>query len=246
MPNSTQPIDRKTFLRHAGGMLGLVALDPSLPLRLSTPNRALTHPDPRPGITSERVLTADALGTSRKEKVVTAYDAARAYPELFDGLGCTCGCTGNGPCIVRCSYATKQCNRRAASGARKRRSSSESWQRKANSSPRFAKPSISRTADVFAAPCYSAARACVGRQRKAALAPAAQPFRTSRRPDAERIDRACDSRAPSRVLRIPRGPLNINGRSSIASRTSACWSASAESAPIKLVRCSARTPFSPR
>jgi hypothetical protein len=78
-------------------MLGLVALDPSLPLRLSTPSRALTHPDPRPGITSERVLTADALGTSRKEKVVTAYDAARAYPELFDGLGCTCGCTGNGP-----------------------------------------------------------------------------------------------------------------------------------------------------
>jgi hypothetical protein len=64
---------------------------------LSTPIPSLIHPDPRPGITAERVLTAEALGSSRKGKVLSAYEAARAYPELFDGLACTCGCTGVGP-----------------------------------------------------------------------------------------------------------------------------------------------------
>ena len=39
-------------------------------------------------------MTTETLGTSRKEAVLEAYDTARSYPELFDGLACACGCTG--------------------------------------------------------------------------------------------------------------------------------------------------------
>lgn len=94
-------IDRATFLKRAGGF-AVVALfgrsgaaraaDP----RLMHPAADFVHPDPRPGITSEHVLTTESLGASPPEKLVRAYDAARAYPEVFDGLACGCGCTGNG------------------------------------------------------------------------------------------------------------------------------------------------------
>jgi len=40
-----------------------------------------------------RVLTTEALGPLPYDKVVAAYDAARRYPELFDGIACGCGCT---------------------------------------------------------------------------------------------------------------------------------------------------------
>jgi len=92
MRDSAAAIDRRTFLCRTGGMLALIAFDPSSPRR--APTSSLIHPDPRPGITAEHVLTAEALGTSRKEAVLAAYDTARMYPELFDGLACACGCTG--------------------------------------------------------------------------------------------------------------------------------------------------------
>src|SRR4029079_16106173 len=92
MPITTQPIDRRAFLSRTGGVLALLAFDSSFHARRST--SSLVHPDPRPGITAEHVLTAEALGTSRKEAVLAAYDTARTYPELFDGLACACGCTG--------------------------------------------------------------------------------------------------------------------------------------------------------
>jgi hypothetical protein len=94
MRNSPIVIDRRAFLRRTGGMLALVAFDPSFSARSSTRTSSLVHPDPRPGITADNVLTAEALGTSRKEAVLAAYETARTYPELFDGLACACGCTG--------------------------------------------------------------------------------------------------------------------------------------------------------
>jgi hypothetical protein len=87
------PIDRRSFFRSSSGLLILAAFNP---VRLRGPHRhqsRFEHPDPRPGITSEHVLTADALG-ERKEKVLSAYDLARGHPEIFDGLACACGCTG--------------------------------------------------------------------------------------------------------------------------------------------------------
>src|SRR5207248_1388390 len=68
-----------------------------MPIGMSMDMSTLEHPDPRPGITSEHVLAADAIGSPRREKqVFAAYDAAREYPEIFDGLACACGCTGKG------------------------------------------------------------------------------------------------------------------------------------------------------
>lgn len=51
------------------------------------------HPDPRPGITAARVVPADEL--PERKGVRAAYDAARAYPEMFDGIYCPCECTGS-------------------------------------------------------------------------------------------------------------------------------------------------------
>jgi hypothetical protein len=87
-------IDRRTFLRSASGLLAVASLDPVPLKRTRLLASRLEHPDPRPGITAEHVLTAEALGSSRREAVLAAYDIARSYPELFDGLACACGCTG--------------------------------------------------------------------------------------------------------------------------------------------------------
>ena len=59
------------------------------------PTRTLEHPDPRSGVTSERVL-ADGVLKSSKSDVLAAYAAARTYPAIFDGLACGCGCTEKG------------------------------------------------------------------------------------------------------------------------------------------------------
>lgn len=48
------------------------------------------HPEPRPGVTGEHVLPEAELGTRRR--VIEAYNAARIYPEIFDGVFCACYC----------------------------------------------------------------------------------------------------------------------------------------------------------
>jgi hypothetical protein len=50
----------------------------------------LPHPDPRPGITGEKVLPESEIGDRRR--VREAYEAARSHPELFDGVYCACEC----------------------------------------------------------------------------------------------------------------------------------------------------------
>src|SRR5437016_8965145 len=52
--------------------------------------RGLPHPEPRDGITGEHVLPAEQLGANAD--ILAAYAAARAYPEIFDGLYCACRC----------------------------------------------------------------------------------------------------------------------------------------------------------
>ena len=87
-------IDRRAFLRGTGSLLAIVSFDRT-PLRHHAMSRSsMEHPDPRPGITSEHVLATEALGSGRREKLLASYDAARANPEIFDGLACACGCTG--------------------------------------------------------------------------------------------------------------------------------------------------------
>jgi hypothetical protein len=85
-------IDRSAFLRRAGGLLALaVAGRPNFASALAA-RGPLQHPEPREGITAERVLSVDALGASPGAKVLDEYDAARSYPALFDGIACGCSC----------------------------------------------------------------------------------------------------------------------------------------------------------
>ena len=48
------------------------------------------HPVPRAGITGAKVLPASLFGED--QRLVRAYTAARAMPEVFDGLYCYCHC----------------------------------------------------------------------------------------------------------------------------------------------------------
>ncbi len=48
------------------------------------------HPDPRPGVTGAKVLPASSFGED--QRLVRAYAAARAMPEVFDGIYCYCHC----------------------------------------------------------------------------------------------------------------------------------------------------------
>src|SRR5688572_2726452 len=48
------------------------------------------HPDPRPGITGERVLGTEAIRA--KPRIAEIYNMAREIPQVFDGLYCYCHC----------------------------------------------------------------------------------------------------------------------------------------------------------
>jgi hypothetical protein len=48
------------------------------------------HPDPRPGVTAERVLPPGLVPNA--PSAAEAYAAARGAPQLLDGLYCHCAC----------------------------------------------------------------------------------------------------------------------------------------------------------
>jgi len=58
---------------------------------LSRGGRAALHPEPRPGVTAERVLPPSLVLTTPVE-AAAAYAAARGAPRLLDGLYCHCEC----------------------------------------------------------------------------------------------------------------------------------------------------------
>ena len=49
------------------------------------------HPDPRPGITAERVLPSSMMPNG--PGVLAAYEAARSAPQALDGVYCHCNCS---------------------------------------------------------------------------------------------------------------------------------------------------------
>ena len=77
--------------RAALSRLGQLAAVAILPWNSSRDAEGFEHPDPRPGITAGNVLPDDTIGD--KKSVREAYAAARAHPELFDGLYCACECS---------------------------------------------------------------------------------------------------------------------------------------------------------
>lgn len=90
----SEPIGRAAFLKQIGGLSVLTMLDRSV-FRFAT-TEPLKHPDPRAGITADKVLKADELGEKPRKSVTEAFDAARQHPQIFDGLACACGCHGEG------------------------------------------------------------------------------------------------------------------------------------------------------
>jgi len=68
---------------------------------------AVPHPDPRPGITAEKVLTSEQLEGLPKS-VTEIFDRVREIPEIMDGIGCNCGCAAMPTyrSLLTCYYET--------------------------------------------------------------------------------------------------------------------------------------------
>jgi hypothetical protein len=52
---------------------------------------AAAHPEPRPGITAERVMPAAMVPEG--PGTLEAYEAARRVPQVLDGIYCHCNCS---------------------------------------------------------------------------------------------------------------------------------------------------------
>ncbi len=90
-PSLSVPLSRRTFLSSLSLLLAprLLAAMPRLrPAPGWVPH---PHPEPRPGITSARVLPPGAL---QDATAAAAFDIVRQIPQIIDGIRCSCGCAG--------------------------------------------------------------------------------------------------------------------------------------------------------
>jgi hypothetical protein len=85
--DGTQRQTRREFLVSAAAVAGLFLVRPLLAATRVRGGRTV-HPDPRPGITSAAVLDPSSV----PERSRPGYEAARAIPEILDGLYCHCDC----------------------------------------------------------------------------------------------------------------------------------------------------------
>jgi len=77
---------RLPWLIAGGAALGLV-----LVLAVARRGQAANHPEPRLGVTAERVLPPIAVPNT--PNAAEAYAAARSAPTVLDGLYCHCNCS---------------------------------------------------------------------------------------------------------------------------------------------------------
>lgn len=89
LPTPVTPITRRTLLRLSA--LSLVAAFVA-PRRVQAAGAhgatRARHPEPRPGITAEKVLPDEKI----PERYRDAYQAAREIPQVLDGIFCHCHC----------------------------------------------------------------------------------------------------------------------------------------------------------
>lgn len=88
-------ISRRRFLSVAPlALLGTGLGSAFGPRRASAPIvRVVAHPDPRPGITAEKVLKREELETRQVEDhVYEIFEMVREMPQIADGIDCYCGC----------------------------------------------------------------------------------------------------------------------------------------------------------
>lgn len=70
-------------------LLGVLVL--AVAYRLLAPREAeAAHPDPRPGVTAEKVLPAFRF--AGEPEVADVYEMARQIPDVIDGIYCYCDC----------------------------------------------------------------------------------------------------------------------------------------------------------
>src|SRR5215210_6508248 len=100
-------MNRREALARVAGFAAFALAKPAL--LHAAPPKPFTHPDPRPGVTGEQVLTREKLG-KRSKKVYAAYDAARTHPGIFDGIYCSCDCAkgNNGHRSLLACYESMQ------------------------------------------------------------------------------------------------------------------------------------------
>lgn len=79
-------MSKAPWLVAGAAAVGLVAV-----LSMAHPVAGGEHPEPRRGITAERVLAGDAV--PRMEGASEAYAAARAAAGTLDGVYCHCDCS---------------------------------------------------------------------------------------------------------------------------------------------------------
>jgi hypothetical protein len=84
-------LSRRRAIARMAAALGVLCLPRSLYGQGRDP---FPHPEPRAGITGEKVIATADLGTTNRN-TIAAYDAARAHPATFDGLYCVCECDKN-------------------------------------------------------------------------------------------------------------------------------------------------------
>ena len=77
---------RLPWLIAGGALLALAAV-----VVVSRGAQGARHPDPRPGVTAERVLPP--LAVPNTAGAAEAYAAARGAPGVLDGIYCHCNCS---------------------------------------------------------------------------------------------------------------------------------------------------------
>ena len=73
------------------GLLGLLLMVAGYRLMAARSGAPAEHPEPRAGVTSDKVLPASTL--SEHPDVVSVYAMAKEIPEVLDGLYCHCECS---------------------------------------------------------------------------------------------------------------------------------------------------------
>ena len=101
----THPLTRRDALSRMAGAIAAAMLFPTRAVPALSVPKPFPHPEPRPGITAERVLPDSEIGS--REKVKKSYAAARANPEIFDGLFCACHCEDEHRSLLAC-FESKQ------------------------------------------------------------------------------------------------------------------------------------------
>lgn len=83
------PLSRRTFLSSLPLLLAPRLLAGMPGLRRAGARDPRPHPEPRPGITSAKVLPRSALHDAA---AIAAFDMVRKIPQVVDGIRCSCGC----------------------------------------------------------------------------------------------------------------------------------------------------------